>query len=177
MLERRILTDYYNTIDLDKIDKEQLERIISKIKTNPCLKNIQVKDSSTKGYHLLLTCNRKCDICRIVFDDQKRLEMDNNRPLKLQNTLFTSKEPVQGNLKYLSQTCDRCAKYGKIVNLKPIELSGDEMVHKLDVGKMKKPYVVFGHEIAQLKTAFIFGYQYLECPECKWFKFIKKKGV
>lgn len=163
---------FYNTIDLDKIDKEQLQTIINKIKQNKCLKDIQVKDSSSKGYHLLLTCNRECDVCRMVFDDQKRYEMDNNRDLKYQNTLFTSKEWVRGNLKQLSCSCDRCAKYGKIVNLELKEITGDDKCRKLEIGKIPKPYIILGHEIEKLKIAFMVGMDYYECPICGWFKFV-----
>lgn len=163
---------FYNTIDLDKVDKEQLQTIINKIKQNKCLKDIQVKDSSSKGYHLLLTCNRQCDICRIVFDDQKRLEMDSNRELKYQNTLFTSKEWVRGDLRKLSCMCERCLKYAKQVELKKIELSPDEKIKKLEIGKIPKPYVKFGIEMKYMKMAFLLGYDYYECPECGWFKFI-----
>lgn len=166
--------NYYNTIDLDKVDKESLQKIISKIKLNKCLKSLVCKDSSSKGYHLLLTCDRKCDMCRMVFDDQKRLEMDSNRDLKFQNTLFTSKEYVIGNIKHLNDLCDRCIKYGNSVTLIPKELSGEEMVKKLEDGKMKKPYVIMGHEIQNLKLAFLLGYDYLECPICGWGKFVKK---
>lgn len=94
---------FYNTIDLDNIDKQLLNRITEKIKQKNCCLSLQIKDSSSKGYHILLICSHDCEVCRMVFDDPKRFEMDSNRDLKFRNTLFTSKEYARGTLKQLAE--------------------------------------------------------------------------
>jgi hypothetical protein len=164
---------FYNTIDLDKVDKQQLADIVSKITAKPCCLSLQYKDSSSKGYHISIVCSKQCDVCRMVFDDQKRFEMDSNRDIKFQNTLFTEKEPIHTNLRHISDKCDRCAKYGKVSTLNHKELSPDEMLKKLKDGKIKLPITIFGRKATV--TAFIMGYDYFECPICRWFKFVKRK--
>jgi hypothetical protein len=164
------MSEYFNTIDLDKIDKEELEHIKNKIQTFKCCKSVQSKDSSSKGYHLLIVCSKKCDLCRLMFDDQKRYSMDNQRDLKYQNTLFDSKEPLTANLKHLD-FCERC-KPQKVI-LQKINLSPEQMISKLEEKKIPKPYVIFGRESEMRKIAFLLGYMYMECPKCKWGKFKK----
>lgn len=166
---------FYNTIDLDKTDKEQLSRIVQKIVSNPCCLSLQYKDSNSKGYHISLICLRECDICRVVFDDQKRLEMDSNRDIKFQNTLFSDKEPIHTNLKHLSDKCEACKKKGRITILNHKFLTGEEMINKLKEGKIKLPFTPLGKKTTM--GAFIVGYEYFECPICKWFKFVKREYV
>lgn len=156
---------YYNTIDLDKVDKNQLQVIIFKIKMQSCCLGLKYKDSSSKGYHILLTCKTQgCDKCRLVFDDQKRLEMDSNREEKFRNTLFTDKEFVRGNLKTINLICERCLKYGNHQTLSKRTLeSVAETKKKLHDGKITlwNPAIVY------------LTYNYFECPICHWFKFVQ----
>jgi hypothetical protein len=158
------MSNYYNTLDLDKIDKYQLLEIVNKIKMQECCEAIQVKDSFSKGYHVLLTCREKCDKCRMVFDDAKRFSMDSMRDEKFQNTLFTSKEYVRGNLRTISNKCDTCFQHGALVSLSK---------KTLDYKTFKKKYNQHPElHIWNPKLIFV-GYDYLECPICKWFKFVK----
>ncbi|MCS7367273.1 MAG: hypothetical protein NDF52_05285 [archaeon YNP-WB-062] len=84
---------YYSTIDLDYCDKGKLARIIAKIIQCKWLIKVKVRDTN-KGYHLILFCKRKCELCRMAFDDQTRFFADFNRPLYLRNILWTRKRPV-----------------------------------------------------------------------------------
>lgn len=154
---------FYNTIDLDNCDKEKLERITSKIKEKKCCLELQSKPSFSKGYHILLVCDKKCFLCRMVFDDPKRFEMDSNRDLKYQNTLFDSKEYTRGSIKNLKNTCDRCIKYGNLQFLKEKKLTLLQTKEKLRNGKL---------EDFPVKIVYL-GYTYYECPVCGWFKFVK----
>lgn len=88
--EINITDEYYQTIDLDGIDKIELARIIGKIFRLKCNKTIEVRDTY-KGYHLIIYCYRDCDLCRLVFDDQDRYTMDLRRPRHLRNILWTEK--------------------------------------------------------------------------------------
>jgi len=88
--EINITDEYYQTIDLDGIDKIELARIIGKIFRLKCNKTIKVRDTY-KGYHLIIYCYRDCDLCRLVFDDQDRYTMDLRRPRHLRNILWTEK--------------------------------------------------------------------------------------
>lgn len=87
-----------NTLDLDNITKEQFFYISLKIIKKDCCKDFKWKYSSSKGFHVIFNCIKKCDICRFVFDDMKRYEIDFNRDLKFQNTLFTEKEYFRGSM-------------------------------------------------------------------------------
>jgi len=155
---------FYNTIDLDKVDKQQLNAIVNKIQAKPCCLSLQYKDSSSKGYHISLICKKACEICRLVFDDQKRLEMDSNRDMKFRNTLFSSKEFVKGNLKTIEHSCERCAKYGNDQTLSRRVLSFNETLEIIKKGKVSKKW--------NAKLIYM-GYDYLECPVCQWGKFVK----
>lgn len=165
---------YYNSLDLDKVTKEELSVIVAKITIRKCCKAIQVKDSFSKGYHILLTCERECDICRLAFDDQKRLEMDSNRDRKFQNTLFDEKEYVSGNLRdlgknpitdkkrkeILSIECDNCR---SVMDLKELTIEEFEkkIWNKIEKSKLWKMNIMY------------LGYSVFVCPKCKWFKLIK----
>ena len=86
---------HYNlqTLDLDKIDKHQLERILAKIDNCPFQASDQSRDDyevrdTQKGYHVIIYCPEGCDNCRFVFDDPRRYGMDFKRPSHLTNVLF-----------------------------------------------------------------------------------------
>ena len=87
----------YNTIDLDlnprlpDNDKYLLKRIIEKIVLCDSCLEIEYKDSNSKGYHIIFSCSRNCDLCRFVFDDAKRFMLDLRRPEWRQNILFDIK--------------------------------------------------------------------------------------
>ncbi len=158
---------YYQNIDLDKCDKEQLESIIAKVRKQPCCLKIDYKDSSSKGYHIMMICSKVCDTCRFVFDDAKRYEIDFGRDEKFKNTTFTEKEWFRGNMNTIKEKCDRCAKYGNHVTMSKRELEIDEVKEKMKIGK------IHGYPYQIVYLAFI----YFECPICHWFKFVKKKNM
>lgn len=79
---------YYQTIDLDNCDKEGVERILHKILGRYCCQGAIVKPSAHKGSHIILFCSKKCDECRIVFDDTERFRRDMKRPDRRRNVLF-----------------------------------------------------------------------------------------
>lgn len=79
---------YYQTIDLDYCDKEGTERILHKILGRNCCQGAAVKPSAHKGYHIILFCSRKCDECRLIFDDTERFRRDMKRPDRRRNVLF-----------------------------------------------------------------------------------------
>ena len=81
----------YNTIDVDTTNKEFVRNIVSKIllRNNRfhCLSEIKITPSSLKGYHIQLYCKKKCDLCRMVFDDDIRYFYDQYRESESQNVL------------------------------------------------------------------------------------------
>lgn len=157
---------YYQNIDADNITKEELYRIIKKIKNNRCCLNVKFKESSLKGYHILLECAIKsCDLCRLVFDDMKRYEIDLGREEKFKNTTFTEKEYFTGNMQTIKHYCERCLKYGNAQTLTRRELEIQDVRKKLRIGKIDN----ISYQLVYL------AYIYLECPICHWFKFVKKK--
>lgn len=94
---------YLNTLDLDKIDKEQLNHILNKIKQCKNCLSLLHKDSNTKGYHVRVLCGVKCDLCRFVFDDAKRYEIDFKKAPKFQNTMFEEKEFFSGKFNQIKR--------------------------------------------------------------------------
>lgn len=87
----------YNTIDLDihpnfiNNGKEILKKITDFITSCELCIRIQIKDSNSKGYHILFFCKKECDICRLLFDDSKRFMMDYDRFKERQNVMFDAK--------------------------------------------------------------------------------------
>lgn len=90
----KVRTTRYQTIDLDQVDKYTLYNIINKIKykgkKENCNTRIYVKDTF-KGYHIIIECKKECDLCRLVFDDDRRYYYDQYRPKHLRNVLWTNK--------------------------------------------------------------------------------------
>lgn len=83
---------FRTTLDIDNSDKHFVNMIMIKIVLHcDCLIDLDVKPSSSKGYHIILLCNKKCDLCRFVFDDCRRFAYDLNRPDYARNILFTEK--------------------------------------------------------------------------------------
>lgn len=80
-----------NTLDLDEIEQKEFQRIIEKIKKNKCCLNLTWKYSNSKGYHVYIYCSKICDLCRFVFDDEKRYAVDSVMPLKFRDFLFDEK--------------------------------------------------------------------------------------
>ena len=77
-----------------------LGRVLEKV--GKCDKVYDVKrrvSSSGNGYHVLVSCGSGggCDICRMVFDSPKRLELDVNDPPWCQNVLWDRKTYVKGD--------------------------------------------------------------------------------
>lgn len=162
-----VMVPYYQNLDLDNCSKEQLDQILEKIKSNDCLLNITVKDSSSKGFHIMMICSKKCDLCRFVFDDTKRYEIDLGKDERFKNVVFDTKEWFKNNMKNLKENCERCEKYGTNTTLSYKELSIQEIKKKMKIGKIKgyPPSLIY------------LGYNYFECPVCHWFKFVKKKNI
>jgi len=170
---------YYNTLDIDNSDKENLSNIIQKIVNKKCCLTLGFNDSSTKGYHIKLVCSKKCDECRLVFDDVRRFELDSVREEKFRNVLFTEKEIIKGGGKKPMEIieaesnekkhyCDRCLKYSIKTELEKKLLNYKDTQKKVKIGKISNRYPI--------KLIFLF-YIYLECPKCKWFKFVKDGGM
>lgn len=85
---RNVLKNHYSTLDIDTNDKETVSRMIKKIKKCEKLIQLTYRPSSKKGFHFILWCKTKCDICRIVYDDFRRYDYDMNRPIWARNILF-----------------------------------------------------------------------------------------
>ena len=78
------------TLDIDTNNKEFIKRVLEKIiKSCKFLSNFNVRHSAFKGFHIVLFCERKCDICRMVYDDFRRLAYDLNRPEYARDILFS----------------------------------------------------------------------------------------
>lgn len=93
---------YFNSLDLDyeiplsdielSCSKNLAEKIALKIaKCNYCVIVQKPKLSNLKGYHIEFYCTKKCDLCRLQFDDVRRYEMDKNRPKECTNLVWDSK--------------------------------------------------------------------------------------
>lgn len=76
-------------------DNEFLNRMIDKILMCKHLVKLEKTPSSFKGFHLILFCNKDCDICRLCYDDTRHLAYDMNRPEWARNILFQSKEKIK----------------------------------------------------------------------------------
>lgn len=97
----------YNTIDLDLNSKflflnlgyvEPIEfyiMILNKISKCKCGKILKVSPSDNKGLHIRLICEKDCDICRLVFDHQKRYVADLTRREQFSNLMFDVKVPLR----------------------------------------------------------------------------------
>jgi|WetSurMetagenome_2_1015567.scaffolds.fasta_scaffold44185_3 hypothetical protein len=101
-----------NTLDLDNITKDELERIKTKILSKPCCLSLKVKPSNSKGYHAIIICKiEECIDCRLVFDDDKRFATDSKMPLIFQNFLFDEKihfgklHITKDNLEKIKEKC------------------------------------------------------------------------
>jgi hypothetical protein len=93
---------YYNSIDLDydvpnfelglTCSKELADKILNKIvKCNFCV--VASKSlSNLKGFHIEFYCTKKCDRCRLQFDDFRRFYMDEDRPKDCKNLIWNSKK-------------------------------------------------------------------------------------
>jgi DNA-binding Lrp family transcriptional regulator len=81
-----------NTLDLDFNDKEKMRIIIEKIRRCKYAKAVYMRESaSTNGFHIKIYCSIVCDICRIVFDDPRRMFFENVNEGKRRNCLWDEK--------------------------------------------------------------------------------------
>lgn len=80
-----------NTIDLDFICHEEARRICAKIARCQNCMSMSLKPSMFKGYHISMLCSKKCDLCRLVFDGNKRFMCDLKRETRFRNILFEEK--------------------------------------------------------------------------------------
>ena len=95
-----------NTLDLDQISKEELELIINKIKKNTCCIDVGWRCSDSKGYHVKISCIKECDLCRLVFDDDKRFAIDSVMPIQFRDFLFNEKIRL-GNVKITKENLEK----------------------------------------------------------------------
>lgn len=82
------------TLDIDRnTDKQFINYILEKISKCDKLIDMQISlSNSLNGFHILLNCDISCYLCRMVFDDQLRLDADfDNRASFEQNVLFDEK--------------------------------------------------------------------------------------
>jgi len=86
---------FKSTLDIDTTDKEMIRRTAQKIVLCPYLVEITIKPSNSKGYHFILNCFIKCDICRLCYDDIIRFAFDCKRPEWARNILFDKKEGLK----------------------------------------------------------------------------------
>lgn len=82
----------YNTLDIDTTEKEFINRLIYKISSCQFLYKLTFESSKRKGFHFRLWCAKKCDLCRLVFDDQIRYQYDLMRNFESRNVLAQESE-------------------------------------------------------------------------------------
>jgi len=93
-LRLKSLKSYVKTLDLDNVSEEELKRILFKISRLKCAREIWYRmSSSMNGYHVKIRCaNPDCYICRLVFDDERRLKYDLvYRPPRWREVLWDTK--------------------------------------------------------------------------------------
>lgn len=87
---------YLVTIDLDwdyrrtgrAVSWEDALRILFKIVRCRHCRRAVLKASPLKGYHIILYCDIDCDLCRLLYDDERRYEMESRQPWRRRNVLF-----------------------------------------------------------------------------------------
>lgn len=90
---------YFNSLDLDwqemttclSCSKELAEKIRDKITQCKHCIIISLKLSNYKGYHIEMYCDKKCDNCRLVYDDFRRFAEDTQRLPQFNNLIFDVK--------------------------------------------------------------------------------------
>ena len=93
---------FYGSLDLDyEVSLSETELSCSKkladkiaLKIAICNYSVKIQEpklSNLKGYHIEFYCTKKCDLCRLQFDDIRRFEMDKNRPEECTNLVWDSK--------------------------------------------------------------------------------------
>jgi hypothetical protein len=92
---------YFSSLDLDfeighqnetlTCSKELADKIALKIAKCKYSVIISVKLGNFKGYHIEFYCTKKCDLCRLQFDDIRRYEMDLQRPKICRNLIWDEK--------------------------------------------------------------------------------------
>jgi len=80
------------TLDIDTANKSFIKHITDKILSCKNCLEILLSYSSFKGVHIVIYCNKECEICRFVYDDFRRFAYDQNRPYYARNILFQEKE-------------------------------------------------------------------------------------
>ena len=102
-MNQKIAFAQYNTIDLDTTDKEFVlrlrDKILNKAIKDDCLYDFNIYPSERKGYHIQLYCKKKCDLCRLVFDDDTRYFYDQYREEESRNVLTQKTERFKLMLK------------------------------------------------------------------------------
>ena len=85
---------FRTTLDIDTNNKKFIKRLKDKITLCKNFEYFEIKLSKCKGFHVILFCYIKCDICRMVYDDSKRFYYDSYRPEWARNILFDKTEEI-----------------------------------------------------------------------------------
>lgn len=91
-----------NTIDFDFNDKKLISKVLGKIWNCDNLFSCKCEMSQHKGCTITLNCRIDCDLCRFVFDDEIRYNIDSQRLKRHQNIVWDKKEilPLKERLHY-----------------------------------------------------------------------------
>ena len=92
---------YFSSLDLDweiphqdkslSCSGELADKILNKISKCDYCVILSKKLSNYKGYHIEMYCTKKCDLCRLQFDDIRRYEEDQNRLEVFRDLIFDVK--------------------------------------------------------------------------------------
>lgn len=74
--------------------KQEVLRTLRKFLSCKNFELFLFKWSSFKGCHIILFCDKDCDICRMCIDDDKHFNYDMARPEECRNISFDKKEKV-----------------------------------------------------------------------------------
>lgn len=97
-----------NTLDVDTTDKKMFERIRNFIlRCKWCCEAYWRYSASLNGFHFKFICKKNCCLCRIIFDDPKRLDMDTKYfEVSRQNVLWTKKYYRKGRFRIFLKSGD-----------------------------------------------------------------------
>ena len=97
----KLIKYYFSSLDLDwqipqqdislTCSKELAYKIAQKISKCKYSVIISVKLGNYKGYHIEFYCTKKCDLCRMQFDDIRRYEEDCRRLEPFRDLIFDVK--------------------------------------------------------------------------------------
>lgn len=83
-LDIKLVNYFYNTLDLDweiprrneglSCSDELATKILNKVVNCKYCVVASKKSGNSKGFHIEFYCTKKCDLCKLQFDDNKRYE-------------------------------------------------------------------------------------------------------